>query len=215
MKNAIAIAGIHTGIGKTIAAAVITEALGADYWKPVQAGLQERDTVQVSSLITDGMHRTHPEAVALHTAISPHAAAALEGITIDYTGFAWPQTDKLLVVETAGGVLSPMTDTATMADFIKYYKLPTILVSQNYLGSINHTIASIEALKSRDIPLIGIVMNGDDYETSETFITSYTGIPIIACIPYFESLSHERVKMAAATIKESLSQAMNNTAWQH
>jgi dethiobiotin synthetase len=214
MKNAIAIAGIHTGIGKTIAAAVITEALGADYWKPVQAGMQERDSIQVSSLITDGMHRVHPEAVALQTAISPHAAAALERVTIDYTQFAWPKTDKLLVVETAGGVLSPIADMATMADFIKYYKLPTILVSQNYLGSINHTVASIEALRSRGIPIIGLVMNGDEYESSETFITNYTGTPIITRIPHFDSLSYERIKMAAATIKESLSQALN-TAWQH
>src|ERR1043165_4519272 len=101
----IAIAGIHTGIGKTVASAVIVEALGADYWKPVQAGeLDATDTLKVSRLISNGMARVHTEAIKLTQALSPHAAAAIDGVAIDYANLTFPQTDKILVVETAGGV---------------------------------------------------------------------------------------------------------------
>src|SRR5580698_5854564 len=121
MNRSIAILGIHTGIGKTIASAVIAEAIAADYWKPVQAGLEERDTTLVAQLLTNGKERVHPEAITLSRPMSPHAAAAAEGIEIDYTSFQWPHTEKTLIVETAGGILSPMSSTTTMADFVAYY----------------------------------------------------------------------------------------------
>jgi dethiobiotin synthetase len=205
MKNTIAIAGIHTGIGKTIVSAVLAEALGADYWKPVQAGLEERDAALVKQLITNGDQRVHPEAVLLPQPISPHAAAAIDGITIDYTKFAWPTTDKLLLVETAGGVLSPMTDSATMADFISYYQLPTILVAQNYLGSINHTLLSIEALTSRGINILGIVISGHHNKASESFIEQYGEIPVIAAVPHVDELTANEIAKQAAAIKPNLS----------
>ncbi len=195
--NTIAVLGIHTGIGKTVVSAVLTEALQAHYWKPVQAGIEDRDMITVQSLITDGVARVHPEAVLLRTPASPHTAAAIEGVTIDFQEFSWPVTSTPLLVETAGGVLSPMTDTATMADFVTHYQLPVILVSQNYLGSINHTLTAIETLKNRNIPILGVVMSGDTDTYSESFITSYTNLPIVARIPFIAPLSAERVKEIA------------------
>jgi dethiobiotin synthetase len=200
--------GIHTGIGKTISSAVIAEAIGADYWKPVQAGLEERDTATVQRLITNGAARVHPEAVQLSMAASPHTAAAAACIVIDYTLFQWPVTDQLLLVETAGGVLSPMTATATMADFVAHNNLPALLVSQNYLGSINHTVLSIEVLKGRGIPILGIIMNGPQDQSSESFIEQYTGVPVIARIPQFHPLTVQAVAHRAAEIQTKLCDAL-------
>ena len=203
-SKSIAILGIHTGIGKTIASAVLAEAIGADYWKPVQAGIAERDALTVNELLTDGDKRVHDEAIILSQPMSPHAAAAIDGIEIDHTKFGWPDTSKTLLVETAGGILSPMSGNSTMADFVSYYNMPAILVAQNYLGSINHTLLSIEVLKSRGIRLLGIVMNGVTNESSETFITKYSQTPIIARIPHFDKLDKQSVSACASQIKESL-----------
>ncbi len=203
--HSIAILGIHTGIGKTIATAVMAEALGADYWKPVQAGMEERDSFTLKQLLTDGDNRVHDEAVKLSQPMSPHAAAAIDGIDIDYKKFVWPKTDKTLLVETAGGILSPMSATTTMADFVSYYKMPAILVVQNYLGSINHTLLSIEVLKGRGIPLLGLVINGHPNESSETFIEQYSKIPVIARLPHFDKLDNDSISACASQIKQSLS----------
>ena len=203
-SKTIAILGIHTGIGKTIAAAVLAQAIGADYWKPVQAGIAERDALTVKDLLTDGDKRVHDEAVVLSQPLSPHAAAVIDDVEVDHTKFRWPDTSKTLLVETAGGILSPMSGSSTMADFVAYYDMPAILVAQNYLGSINHTLLSIEVLKSRGIRLLGIVMNGVANASSETFITHYSQTPVIARIPHFDKLDKESVSACALQIKESL-----------
>ena len=202
--NSIAVLGIHTGIGKTIASAVIAEAIGADYWKPVQAGTEEMDTVLVSNLLTNGAARVHKEAVVLSQPMSPHAAAAIDKVDIDFTKFEWPLTNKTLLVETAGGILSPMSSATTMADFVQHYRLPAILVVQNYLGSINHTLLSIEVLKNRGINLLGIVINGAGNSASETFIEQYGKVPVIARIPYLETLDNASVVKHAHEIKSAL-----------
>ena len=203
--KAIAIAGIHTGIGKTVASAVIAEALGADYWKPVQAGdLDNSDTITVSNLIANGINRVHPEAVRLSQPMSPHAAANIDNIQVDYKNFTFPKTDNILIIETAGGIHSPMNDTDTMADFISYYHLPTILISNNYLGSINHTLMSAEVLKARGINLLGIIINGERNNESETFIERYTKLPIIAHIPQFDELKPEHITQQALMIQSAI-----------
>lgn len=202
--NTIAIAGIHTGIGKTIASAVIAEATGADYWKPVQAGVEERDADTVRNLITNGTARVHPEAVVLQMAASPHTAAAAEGIEIDFTRFTRPQTEKLLLAETAGGVHSPMGSSTTMADFIAHYNMPTLLVSRNYLGSINHTLMSIEVLRAKGIHVLGLVMNGERNESSESFIEQYGKVNIVARVPDFSVLTREAISNCAAGLRASL-----------
>lgn len=207
MNNAIAIVGIHTDIGKTIVSAVLAEALGADYWKPVQAGnVDNSDLKVVRDLITNGAERVHAEAVLLTEPMSPHAAAAIDKVVIDHKQFSWPVTTKTLLIETAGGVLSPMSDDATMADFVQFYQLPVILVSQNYLGSINHTLLCIEVLKNRNIPILGIVMSGETNTASEAFIESYTHVPIIARVPFMASITPATIKECALSIKSSLLQ---------
>lgn len=211
MYKHIAIAGIHTGIGKTITSAVVAEALGADYWKPVQAGgLDNTDTDIVRSLITNGSGRVHPEAMRLTAAMSPHAAAAIDGVVIDHTNFTFPDTDKLLLVETAGGLLSPLYGNATMAEFIEYYKLPAILVSNNYLGSINHTLLTIEVMQKRNIPIEALVISGERNKDSEDYIESYTGIPITARIPFMDPLNHGEIVKCAAAIREKLIQHLEH-----
>jgi dethiobiotin synthetase len=208
--NSIAIAGIHTGIGKTIVSAVLAEIINADYWKPVQAGAEERDALVVKKLLTDGETRVHDEAVLLSQPLSPHAAAAHDGVVINYEEFAWPQTEKLLLVETAGGLLSPMTATKTMADFISHYQLPVILVSQNYLGSINHTLMTIEVLKNRGIHLTGLIINGVENATSESFIEKYGKHPIIARIPQLEKLDNHTIKEVADQVRQSIFKAFTS-----
>ena len=200
----IAILGIHTGIGKTIAAAVIAEAIGADYWKPVQAGLEERDTTLVSKLLTNGPHRVHKEAVVLSQPMSPHAAAIVDNVEINYKSFDWPVTGKPLIIETAGGVLSPISADSTIADFVLHYQLPSILIVKNYLGSINHTLLCLEVLKSRNINLLGIIINGEESQSSESFISAYGLVPIIARIPEFDTLSNQAIASCAGQIKQSL-----------
>lgn len=208
MHNSIAIAGIHTGIGKTIVSAVIAEALGAEYWKPVQAGIKERDAELLRGLLTNGEQRVHEEAVLLSQPLSPHTAAAADKVVIDYKQFMWPNTKSKLIVETAGGILSPMYNDCTMADFITHYKLPTLLVSLNYLGSINHTLMTIEVMKSRGIQLLGIIMNGLENESSESFITEYSRVPILARIPFIKELNNEAVKRTALQLKPILSKLL-------
>jgi dethiobiotin synthetase len=201
----IAIAGIHTDAGKTIVAAVLAEALGADYWKPVQAGgLDNSDTMVVRSLVSE--HITiHPEALRLQMAASPHTAAAQEGITIDYTQFAWPGTNNTLLVETAGGLLSPMSNDSTMADFISHYKMPAFLVTRHYLGSINHTLLCVEVMKQRGIQLLGMIVSGDRHEPSESFIRSYTGINNILHVPQLAQVSRAAATAAAIDLRSQLS----------
>lgn len=201
----IAIAGTHTDIGKTIVAAVLAEALGAGYWKPVQAGsLDHTDTMTVRSLVSEHIN-VYPEFLRLQMAASPHTAAAHEGITIDHTQFTWPETDNTLLVETAGGLLSPMSDQHTMADFISYYNMPAFLVTKHYLGSINHTLLCLEVMKQRGIQLAGLIVSGDRHKPSESFVRSYTGVNTLLHVPQLAQLSKETVKKAANYLKEQLS----------
>lgn len=201
MIKATAITGIHTGIGKTVVSAVLAEALGADYWKPVQAGdLENSDSLRVRSLIGGGSD-IHPEAYRLSTPVSPHAAARMEGMSLDPLGIQLPSTGRHLVVETAGGVLSPFSDTVTMADFVARHRLPALLVTRHYLGSINHTLACIEALRSRDIALKGIVVSGEPDSDSESFIRQYSGCSDMAHVPQLSEITPAVIRLLAAQLK--------------
>jgi dethiobiotin synthetase len=202
--NAIAVIGIHTGIGKTVASAVLTECLDACYWKPVQSGAHERDILLVRDLIKDGQKRVFQETYLLQQPLSPHEAARIDGITIDITKFKFPPADSRLIVETAGGLLSPMSDDGTMADFISHYHLPVILVVQHYLGSINHTLLTIETLKSRGIALLGLVWNGAANASSEEFISRYTKAPVLVRIPEMNPVNHENVQKVVSNVKSTL-----------
>ncbi|TGE29261.1 dethiobiotin synthase [Hymenobacter metallicola] len=174
------VTGIGTDVGKTLVAAILTEALQADYWKPVQAGLEPTtDTATVRQLVGNTRSRFHPEAYRLALPASPHKAAAAEQITIEASAFRLPATDNHLVVEGAGGLLVPLAPGLLVADLIQQLQLEVIVVSRHYLGSINHTLLTLEALQQRGLPVRGLVFNGDPNPATEDFITQHTGVPVL------------------------------------
>ena len=184
------ITGIGTDVGKTIASAIVVEALEADYWKPIQAGdIDFSDTHKVKSQILNPKSQFHPNAYALNTPASPHLAASLDGITIDIKKIIEPKTDNHLVIEGAGGVLVPLNDTECVVDLIKKdYKV--IVVSRHYLGSINHTLLTIEALQNRQLKVAGIIFSGDENKATEEIILKKTNVKMIGRIdnePYFDA----------------------------
>ena len=184
------ITGISTDVGKTIASAIIVEALQADYWKPIQAGdLEHSDTHKVQSLVSNTQSHFHSNSYALQTPASPHLAAAIDGITIAMNEIQEPKTNNHLVVEGAGGILVPLNETKSVVDLIQPdYKV--IVVSRHYLGSINHTLLTIEALQNRKIQVAGIIFSGDENTSSESIILSRTAVPLIGRIaqePYFDT----------------------------
>ena len=183
------ITGIGTDVGKTITSALITQALEADYWKPIQAGdLDNCDSHKVERFLSNDKSAIHENSYKLNTAASPHLAAAIDGITIDLKKIIEPKTDNHLVIEGAGGILVPLNDTDCIIDLIqKDYKV--VVVSRHYLGSINHTLLTYEALKSRKIAVSGIVFSGDENKASEEIILKKTGAKFIGRIdnePYFD-----------------------------
>ncbi len=171
------IAGIGTEIGKTVVSAIIVEALQADYWKPVQSGaLEDSDTETVRNLISNPRTRFHPEAYRLREPLSPHAAAEIDGVTIEMERLLVPQTDNHLVVELAGGLMVPLNSRDLNIDWVQQSGLPVLLVSRNYLGSINHTLLSVEACRTRGIPMLGVVFNGPETPASESVIQRISGL---------------------------------------
>lgn len=183
------ITGISTDVGKTIASAIIVEALEADYWKPIQAGdLGNSDSHKVRSLISNCQTTIHPNSYRLQTPASPHLAAELDGITIDLNQIVEPVLKEHLVIEGAGGVLVPLNNEECVIDLIQDdYKV--VVVSRHYLGSINHTLLTIEALKNRNIAIAGIIFNGTENKASEAIILNKSGIKNIGRIgqePYFD-----------------------------
>lgn len=183
------ITGIGTDVGKTVASAICVEAIEADYWKPIQAGdLDNSDSHKVKSYISNTQSQILENSYKLNTPASPHLAAELDGISIDLKKINEPITDNHLVIEGAGGVFVPLNDTNCVIDLIKEdYKV--IVVSRHYLGSINHTLLTIEALKNRKINIAGIIFSGNENKASESIILSKTGIKCIGRIeqePYFD-----------------------------
>lgn len=177
------VAGIGTEVGKTVASAVLVEALQADYWKPVQSGYPpDSDTNTVRKLVSNVRSQFHAETYLLREPLSPHAAAAAEGVAIDPARLVTPQTNNSLVVELAGGLMVPLTDTYLNIDFVAQLGYPVALVTRNYLGSINHTLLSVEALRRRNIPILGLIINGPSVLATESVLLSYTGLPCLVRI---------------------------------
>lgn len=189
------ITGIGTEIGKTVVSAIVTEYLQADYWKPVQSGdLHWTDTMKVQSLTSNSKSVFHPERHRLNAPLSPHASAALDGVQIKLSDFTLPQTSNHLVVEGAGGLMVPLNEHDVLIDLIQQLQIPVILVSRNYLGSINHTLLSFEALKQRNIPIAGIVFNGEPNPASESFIENYTQLPVLFRVGNLDDITPESIR---------------------
>ncbi len=201
MSESYFITGIGTGIGKTIASAVLTEKLAADYWKPVQAGdLDQSDSLMVKSLLSNSISKIHPEQYRLNHPLSPHLSAKLDGITIDLNAFKIPQTNNSLIVEGAGGLMVPLNDQHLIIDLIKKLNLQVILISKHYLGSINHTLLTINTLKQNHIPIKGIIFNGDENVESEKYILNYSKIENLGSIPTLNTLNKENIIEAGKTL---------------
>jgi len=182
------ITGISTEVGKTIASAIITEALEADYWKPIQSGdLHFSDTDKVRKLVSNSKSVFHSNSYALKTPMSPHASAEIDGIRINLHEIKEPNTKNDLVIEGAGGLLVPLNDTDTIFDLIEpEYKV--IVVSRHYLGSINHTLLTVHLLKEKGLD-VSIIFSGDEHPTTESIIKKITQVPVIGRIddePYFD-----------------------------
>ena len=175
------VTGISTEVGKTIASAIITEALKADYWKPIQAGdLDHSDSHKVANLISNSKTKIHKSSYELQTPMSPHAAADIDGIRIDTRNIVVPKTNNHLVIEGAGGLLVPLNDNDTILDIIMpNYKV--IVVSRHYLGSINHTLLTVNWLKQKGYK-VSLLFSGDEHPTTEKIILSKTGVPLLGRI---------------------------------
>ena len=198
------ITGIGTEVGKTVVSAIVTEALQADYWKPIQAGdLDYSDTHKVQDLISNTTTKFYPNAYALNTPMSPHAAAEIDNVTIESSNVKTPEILNSLIVEGAGGILVPISDTETILDLIQP-KDKVVLVSRHYLGSINHTLLSAEILKGRGIKNVGILFNGDEHVPTESIIAKMTGLPVLGRIGNEEIINKGMVLKYAKQLAQSL-----------
>jgi len=196
----IVITGIGTDVGKTVVSSIVAEALGATYWKPVQAGdLSNSDTIKVNAFTSTDV-QVLEEAYKLKTPASPHWAAELDALEIQ--DISLPEVTGPLVVEGAGGWLVPFNAAGKVfADFVVDWKLPVSLVSRHYLGSINHTLLSIESILSRGVKIVGIIYVGDENAPTESIIYQKFGIPMLARIPIAEQVNAEFVREQANAIK--------------
>lgn len=202
MNHQFFVTGIGTGIGKTLIAAILARALDADYWKPVQAGADNTDS-QVMLDLLPGLH-IHPEVYKLSMAASPHIAARKERINISLENIVQrkPPGNRNLIIEGPGGLLVPLNDNEFVANLIEALGVKVILVSRNYLGSINHSLLTADSCKARKLPVTGWIFN-DQYLHYEDEIVRWTGYPRIASIPFFKP-SRLFVEEQAMIVREQL-----------
>ncbi|WP_010543519.1 dethiobiotin synthase [Sphingomonas elodea] len=184
MTQTFIVTGTDTGIGKTVFAAALAGALGAHYWKPIQSGLEDgSDSESIAALSGLPGANILPEAYRLVTPCSPHRAAEIDGVTIDPARLALPQVDGPLVVEGAGGALVPVTREILYADMFARWGKPVVLVARTALGTINHSLLSIEALRARGVPIHGIAFVGDPVEDSEATIAAIGKVKRLGRLP--------------------------------
>ena len=190
LPSRIFISGTDTGIGKTVVSAMMTLGLSATYWKPVQSGLEDETDLEFVKRVTE-LSDVHfvPERYRLQEPLSPHASAEIDGVSISLDDFQLPETgSRNLIVEGAGGLLVPLNDEAMIIDLIALLELPVLLVVRSELGTLNHTFLSLEALRSRDIPVLGVIMNGPGNISNKKAIEKYGNVEVIGEIEQLESL---------------------------
>lgn len=201
------ITGIGTDVGKTVVSAIVTEALEADYYKPVQAGdLSNSDTMTVERLISNKASKFHNNSYALNTPMSPHAAAEIDGVEIALSKIVVPDTDNHLIIEGAGGILVPLNNEQTILDIIDpTYKV--IVVSRHYLGSINHTLMTLKILKARGLD-VHLIFNGDEHLTTESIILQMTNVPVLGRIDEEPLIDQAIIKKYAENLRSNLTQLL-------
>ncbi len=205
MNKLFFVTGIGTDVGKTVVSSIFTEALSATYWKPVQAGdLHFSDSMKVASYCSREIN-VLPERFALNTPASPHYAAKVDQVSIELTDFTLPKVSGNLIVEGAGGLHVPLNYKGDLyIDLIQKFSLPVVLVSRNYLGSINHSLLSIEALKNRNIPVEFLVFSGERNEASEEIIQNQLPNVKTFYVPFAEKLDQNFISNQAKLLREIL-----------
>ena len=186
------ITGTDTDVGKTVAASWMMLHLDGQYWKPIQSGLEgpvDKDSVRHLTQLSDD--RFCPCTYELQQPLSPHEAARRDGVRIDLDAFSLPASDRPLIVEGAGGVLVPINEKHFVIDLIAHLQLPTVVVCRSTLGTINHTLTTLEALRSRHIPIAGLIINGPKTPHNRQALVEYGNVPIIAEMDWFEDLNKE------------------------
>lgn len=199
MSRAYVIVGTDTNVGKTVFSAALADALGARYWKPVQSGLEdETDSQTVARLGGLSPQRIVPEAWRLTLPASPHIAARAEGVEIDVAGLAPPSGVTPLVIETAGGIMVPLTDHCLTVDLLARWGLPAIVVSRTALGTINHSLLTLEALRRRNIKVHGLAFVGDEYAMAQRTVARIGNVRVLGRLPRLDPLNRETLRAAFA-----------------
>ncbi|MQQ09522.1 ATP-dependent dethiobiotin synthetase BioD [Epibacterium sp. SM1979] len=197
--TSLVITGTDTGIGKTVVAAGLTQALGATYWKPVQSGLEEETDTEVVARLTG--QPVLPEAYRLTRPASPHLSAEAEGVEIDPTRLVLPQGNGVFVVEGAGGLLVPLNRQMLYLDLFARWRAPTVLCARTALGTINHSLLSLRALREARVPVVGIVFVGDPDPEVEATICNFGAVTHLGRMPFMETITSD---VLASTVASTL-----------
>ncbi len=197
------VTGIDTNVGKTVASAIIALALEAKYWKPVQAGdLDDSDSLKVKRWIGDD--RVLPERFRLRQPMSPHAAAKLDGIEIKLSDITVPDDADTLIIEGAGGIMVPLNERETYLDWLCTQQIPTIVISKIYLGSINHTLLTLAALRAKNIDVAGVLFTGDENIETQRIIEEMGNVEVLGRIPWSDQLDVHFITEQAQKLKSKL-----------
>jgi dethiobiotin synthetase len=197
MTLRLVITGTDTGVGKTVFAAALTDALSGYYWKPVQSGLEDAtDSETVRRLGQLAPDRILPEAYRLTTPASPHLSAKLDGVTILPHDLSAPDADAPLVIEGAGGLMVPLTDRTVFADVFARWRIPVVLCARTELGTINHTLLSLEALRARSIPILGVAFIGDEQPDTQGTIAALGQVSVLGRLPRLDPLTSDALRQA-------------------
>jgi dethiobiotin synthetase len=199
MSARIVVTGTDTGVGKTVFSAALAGALDGFYWKPIQAGLdEETDSETVRRLSGLAAERVLPEAYRLRTPASPHLAAEIDGVAIEHQALLVPEKDRPVVVEGAGGLLVPLTRQVTYLDLMARWRVPVVLCSRTALGTINHSLLSIEALRARGVAILGIAFIGEENIESERIVAEMGKVRRLGRLPQVTPLTGDRLREAFA-----------------
>ena len=198
LPRRLVVAGTDTDVGKTLVSALLVQGLGAHYWKPVQCGGLELggDRQTVAELSGCPPERLLPNAYALEQPASPNQAAAAEGISIEAKKLELPQLPGAFVVETAGGLLVPFSNKLLQIDMISKWQLPVLLVARSGLGTLNHSLLSLEAMQSRGITVLGLVLNGPEHPNNKQTLEEMSESRVLACLPTLPSCNLSSLQQA-------------------
>ncbi|MCB1110775.1 MAG: dethiobiotin synthase [Chlamydiia bacterium] len=198
----IVVAGIGTNVGKTVVSAILVHQFQGNYWKPIQTGIEYPDAQEVARLVDPEKHHIFPSAYSLREPVSPHHAARLEDVEIDPM-LSPPQSDRPLVIEMVGGIYVPLSNKTLSLELFRSWDARWVVVSRHYIGSINHTLLTLETLKAWNVPVMGIVFNGVSNPDTENVILSFSKLPLLGHLLPEKEISPKQIKRYAELWKRS------------